>query len=79
MEDRLDKIRAIRQGKIKEYCEWKYVSEDDDYYETTCSQAFYLTNGTPKDNHYKFCPHCGRRIKETENDNTRNDWPTRKS
>jgi DNA-directed RNA polymerase subunit RPC12/RpoP len=62
----MSEIRVIRQGKIKEYCEWKYTGDDDDYYETTCGKAYYLTVGTPKENHYNFCPHCGRRIKEVK-------------
>ena len=40
----------------------------DDYYYTCsiCNEDFYMIVGTPSDNNYKFCPHCGAKIDKTE-------------
>ena len=40
----------------------------DDYYYTCsiCNEDFYMIVGTPSDNNYKFCPHCGARMDKTE-------------
>ena len=36
----------------------------DDYYYTCsiCNEDFYMIVGTPSDNNYKFCPHCGAKM-----------------
>ena len=47
----------------KQYCEWKY-DEDDDFYETSCDHGFYFGEGDVKENNIKFCPYCGKIIKE---------------
>lgn len=44
-------------------CTWTY----DDYHckwDTGCDDAFCFENDGPADNHYRFCPACGRRIVE---------------
>jgi hypothetical protein len=42
-------------------CEWK--EDEDGNYETSCDDAFVLTEGTPEDNNMKYCPMCGKTIK----------------
>lgn len=42
----------------------KWIEQDDGwdgiYYECSeCREAFTLMDGTPTDNLYNFCPHCG--------------------
>ena len=41
-----------------------------DYYYTCsiCREDFYMIVGTPIDNNYKYCPHCGARMDEKERD-----------
>ena len=50
--------------------EWKLIYDDInevEYYETSCGKAEEFTNGDIEDNHYNFCPYCGKRIKEIKN------------
>lgn len=49
--------------RLKEPCEWKY-DESYDMWETECGGAFTLLKGTPKDNLMKYCPYCGKQIKQ---------------
>lgn len=49
--------------KKERKCVWRY-QEIDDYYETSCKRQFCLVEGDCKENYYKFCPGCGREIKE---------------
>jgi len=44
-------------------CNWKY---DDiyEFWETSCSHAFCIMEGNPADNRMKYCPYCGKFLKE---------------
>jgi membrane protease subunit (stomatin/prohibitin family) len=42
-------------------CIWK---EEEECWETSCGNAFCLNTGTPLENGMKFCPYCGKTIKE---------------
>ena len=47
-------------------CRWKMHDQDGyDYYNTSCGEVNYFSNGTVKDNEYNFCPYCGGRIIDT--------------
>jgi hypothetical protein len=47
-------------------CEWKQNDGyDETYWETSCDHAFCLNDGTPEQNHFKFCPYCGGTIEQT--------------
>ena len=49
------------------YCEWVYVDNDWDYWETECGEAFDLGNSdTLEENKIKYCPFCGKKIKEVK-------------
>ena len=53
---------------MKKYCEWKlHDGYEYDYYHTSCQDDFIFDDGTPKDNHFKYCPFCGKEIKVVEN------------
>jgi len=48
-------------------CSWAHKEDwDDDYWETSCDNAFVLLSGTPSDNGMKFCPYCGKVIMPVE-------------
>lgn len=36
--------------------------EDNIYKCSACGEEFVLYNGTPEDNQYKYCPHCGAKM-----------------
>jgi hypothetical protein len=46
-------------------CHW--AENDDGAHETSCGETFEFTDGGPKENKFKHCPYCGRRL---ENDTT---------
>lgn len=40
------------------------IDEDSNVYQCKiCKYEFYITDGTPLENHINFCPCCGRKIK----------------
>jgi len=47
--------------KNKGQCRWVL---DEDYWETSCGEAFCLNEGTPSDNDFEFCPYCGKSLVE---------------
>lgn len=50
---------------VRNTCEWEFYEDEwSSYYETDCSQACCFDFGTLAENHYKFCPYCGKRIVE---------------
>lgn len=55
--ERVEKIRAKRpHGK------WKDLSDgwqEGTYECSNCKSEFVLTEGTPEDNEYHYCPNCG--------------------
>lgn len=54
--------RAVKRGG-KKVCVW---SEDnlDGYWITGCKNAHEFMNDGIEENKYKFCPYCGKKIKE---------------
>jgi len=52
---------------MKEKCKWVYDNFHD-FWETECGNAFTVLEGTPSDNKMRFCPYCGKEIKESNND-----------
>lgn len=49
-----------------ETCTWTRSREfyDSDCWETNCGNAWQLNEGTPTENHMKFCPFCGKPLEE---------------
>ena len=45
---------------LAEECHWR---QDEDAWTTGCGQLFVLNDGTPADNHMRFCYHCGGKLK----------------
>lgn len=46
---------------LSQHCQWVY-DEDMDAYETECGHAFTLIDGTPAENHMKYCAYCGQML-----------------
>lgn len=69
--ERCEEINRLKAelAEKEEFCEWKLWDEESNVYETTCGNLTILSNGTPKENKYGFCPYCGRKIKEVQNVN----------
>lgn len=44
-------------------CEWKLEDEEANLYLTECQQRQLIFDGTPKENEYRYCPYCGKKIK----------------
>ena len=72
MEVWFDKVvlYVMAQGEImtnNTFCAWQkdgHNFEDHKYWETDCGNLFQFAIGGPEQNHYKFCPYCGKLIKE---------------
>ena len=46
------------------WCKDGYKWEYYEYWETGCDNLFQFHAGGPKENHFKFCPYCGKPIEE---------------
>ena len=49
-------VQPVKRGK------WEEIEDfygDSHYGCTACGAEFYLEAGTPSDNEYYYCPHCG--------------------
>ena len=60
--DLRDHITALEQVGP---CTWEY-DDDDDYWGTSCGDAFCITDGTPAENKMHYCPYCGKKLVEKE-------------
>lgn len=46
-----------------ETCRWRStLMGEDNAYDTGCMNTHQFFEGTPRDNHFKFCPYCGKSI-----------------
>lgn len=71
MKSLTDGVVSNRQGfweaMEQRTCEWKQcTSEYDTSLEGTCGVKWLLIDGTPTENHMKFCPQCGGKLIEIE-------------
>jgi len=46
-------------------CDWTLDNPEHDVWATSCDELFIIIDGSPTDNKMKFCPYCGKSIKET--------------
>ena len=56
-------LKSILEGNHDDVCEWKLEDEEANLYLTGCQQRQLLFDGTPKENGYRYCPYCGKKIK----------------
>lgn len=45
-----------------DFCKWE--EDIDGVWWTECGDAFFLEVGYPKENHYNYCPSCGKLLIE---------------
>ena len=58
-------VAEVRHGK------WIDLHDEDVLYEQTykcsvCGECFVLETGTPQENEYNYCPHCGAKMNRKE-------------
>jgi len=53
---------------VKRICIWKEEKgiDTDGVYKTDCDNMFTIMEGNPQANFFKYCPYCGKTIKEEE-------------
>ena len=64
-----NKIIEIVKGGVADLdfeCEWHLEDAEGNLYATECENRQLIFEGTPKENGYRYCPYCGRKIKEVE-------------
>lgn len=47
---------------IPDFCLW--IQDNNDNWDTSCGNCFYLCEGTPKKNEMKYCCYCGKKLKQ---------------
>lgn len=68
----MNAINEMPNADVAPICHGHWITQEgwtpDDYYYTCsiCNEDFYMIVGTPSDNNYKFCPHCGAKMDKTE-------------
>ena len=56
-------LRNLKYNKHKDdACEWKY-NDAEYYWESSCDHLHIFMSDGPKENEYRFCPYCGKKIK----------------
>lgn len=62
-----DLIEIVKHcGVSNDVCEWRLCDEEANVYDTSCRNPHILIEGTPKENGYRFCHYCGKKIKVVE-------------
>ena len=57
-------IEIVKHGCVSDdFCEWRFEDEEANLYLTRCQQRQLIFDGTPKENGYRYCPYCGKKIK----------------
>ena len=59
-------LKSVLDDTYDDVCEWKLEDEEANLYLTGCQQRQLLFEGTPKENGYRYCPYCGKKIKVVE-------------
>ena len=59
-------LRKYEENTSDDVCKWKLEDEETNLYLTGCQQRQLIFEGTPKENGYRYCPYCGKKIKVVE-------------
>lgn len=54
----------INQLRESAECEWTTDEEDSYWYNSDCGMSFVFVDGGPEYNGFKYCPKCGKKLKE---------------
>ncbi len=49
-----------------EKCEWKFIDDAENHYESECGGEWFFFDENTKDNHMNFCPFCGKPVHESD-------------
>lgn len=62
----LTQSQSDMEAKQSAHCTWKPDRQWEETGEwiTECGESFMLIEGTPTENEMRFCPYCGRVLKE---------------
>ena len=60
--DATEELRAALAEPQQESCVWAQADSDTDLWETSCGRSFRLDEGTPAENHMKWCCYCGKQL-----------------
>lgn len=67
-----DLINKQPRVNIEQYAHWEQVPYFDKKYGvfqcSDCKKEFLIIGGSPKENNYNYCPNCGCRMVEVDND-----------
>ena len=58
-------VALVRHGRWEEIDDLDF---DTLYRCSVCGEEFYLIDGTPEENQYRYCPSCGARMDGEENE-----------
>ena len=59
----IDYVEGKREICVSDdVCEWKY-NDSEYYFESSCEHLHIFMSDGPKENEYRFCPYCGKKIK----------------
>ena len=47
-----------------ETCVWKEDGTEYEGWDTSCGNKFFIVDGCPSDNDFKFCCYCGKPLEE---------------
>jgi len=54
----------LKNEQSERYCLW--IEDDDGVYQTSCLHSFEFMDGTPEHNGIKYCPYCGKLIRQSK-------------
>lgn len=63
MDDAIEIVKGSGSDLALE-CKWKLEDEEVNLYVTGCKEYHLLDEGTPEENKYRYCPYCGKKIRE---------------
>ena len=64
---------AVKTTNTERHAHWEqpsYFDEENGVFQcSNCKEEFVLISGSPKENEYEYCPHCGCKMDEVKENN----------